>query len=1049
MSIKNSKKGMDMKHSDLLKKVLSDKVILRGAHASSIQSNQNNMFHIELSDLELEILDEVYVILINEETKIRKAFSVRVLEEQILEFELDTSLFSGIEKIFDLQMWTLAIAYKKGERLHLKCLQNKKEKNRNTDIRSLLYRNYFSDQNSEVFINHQAIRVFPFYYSKGHISICTMSKKLTFYTDEIYGATDFFLNANNLTIKVYIPKDCDNIDKIFLLSKSRYWLETEQYKANYKMLSEDENGYRIECTIDLNSDFFYNSNWEIYIQFKKEQIIYKCPILIAAEKAKYFKKKKIDYFSEQNKFSIVSNISKFGLLSLECQMDFYDERAFILRNAQVTEQDSEIALKELLEEKSIIVRGSINAKIQGAEKKQITIQLQNETLHGCSDIHIAFLKNKDSEVMLSDKIVLSEKMNEISFEVPNFLQWLETFRREVSKICLIVKKDAYYYVLRFQDRVLDQVYRTKRKKKKEDCYYNKLDNYLQEIDSFHFEDIPISVIPFMANQGHMSIMTVEESNKYVCQIINEIKSIQVKNGILKVKAFCYHTLGELKGFRLAYRYKRREDKETYFIPATRIKKKRKYTIMEGSLNISEIDFHSIYWDVFGVFELEGKEYEFEFRTINLLYRLSFLRLINHNFYVNEEDFILFPYLTMKRSVALQFREKIVHDDMTFRLKERIALIAYFFAQFYLKRKKIILTYEKYSFLAQDNGFYFFKYCMDNNMEEAIDRKIYYVIDKASPDWSRVEPYEKNVLDFMSLKYMIYLLATSLMVSSDTKTHAYAWRCKGSLIYKILNNKKFVFLQHGVISFKKVDKVYAKTARDAYNLFIVSTDAEHDIIRDHFKYNEDEIATTGLARWDVLEDKSEGSKEILLMPTWRNWLDDIEEEIFIESDYYKNYTKLLSSERLLDILEKYDVTLNFYLHPKFMDYVQSFSSTSDRIRIIIMGEEPLNQLLMKSKMLITDYSSVAWDMYYQGKSVLFYQFDIDTYQEIHGSYIDFETELFGKRTEDLEELFTLIEESCENNFMLEEQYMLQRKKRFKYLDHNNSKRIFDAIIDRGL
>ena len=54
-----------------------------------------------------------------------------------------------------------------------------------------------------------------------------------------------------------------------------------------------------------------------------------------------------------------------------------------------------------------------------------------------------------------------------------------------------------------------------------------------------------------------------------------------------------------------------------------------------------------------------------------------------------------------------------------------------------------------------------------------------------------------------------------------------------------------------------------------------------------------------------------------------------------------------------------------------------------IRLIPFGTMPLNQLLMSCHMLITDYSSVCWDMLYQNKPTLFYQFDLDQYNEAHG------------------------------------------------------------------
>ena len=62
-----------------------------------------------------------------------------------------------------------------------------------------------------------------------------------------------------------------------------------------------------------------------------------------------------------------------------------------------------------------------------------------------------------------------------------------------------------------------------------------------------------------------------------------------------------------------------------------------------------------------------------------------------------------------------------------------------------------------------------------------------------------------------------------------------------------------------------------------------------------------------------------------MPTWRTWLEEVSEETFKESDYYKHYMSLLNHPKLLDILKKYKITLNFYIHPKFREYIGTFKT----------------------------------------------------------------------------------------------------------------------------
>ena len=143
-------------------------------------------------------------------------------------------------------------------------------------------------------------------------------------------------------------------------------------------------------------------------------------------------------------------------------------------------------------------------------------------------------------------------------------------------------------------------------------------------------------------------------------------------------------------------------------------------------------------------------------------------------------------------------------------------------------------------------------------------------------------------------------------------------------------------------------------------------------------------------------------------------------------YYKNYMKLLQSQKLARILKENDVKLIFYIHPKFKDYLSEFNVSGDNIELIPFGTEPLNEIMKKCSMLITDYSSVCWDVCYLDKPVLFYQFDYDMYMQAHGSYLDMEHELFGERYTEYEKLIDGIEEYIHNGFKEKEEYTLGTK-----------------------
>ena len=226
--------------------------------------------------------------------------------------------------------------------------------------------------------------------------------------------------------------------------------------------------------------------------------------------------------------------------------------------------------------------------------------------------------------------------------------------------------------------------------------------------------------------------------------------------------------------------------------------------------------------------------------------------------------------------------------------------------------------------------------------------------------------------------------------------------------------------------------------------------EQEIAINELGYNEKTAPITGFARWDVLEDKqADKEKFILLMPTWRSWLEEVSDNQFLVSDYYKKYSSLLQSPRLNQILKDTNTRLIFYIHPKFAGYIDNFkAAVSNRVTYIPFGKIPLNELMMRCSMLITDYSSVCWDVYYMDKPVLFYQFDYDMYNQAHGSYINMENDLFGNRSTTEDALLNDVEYFANNGFVENEKDRLAAPKYFEYRDNNNSKRIYDFLKNNG-
>ena len=408
--------------------------------------------------------------------------------------------------------------------------------------------------------------------------------------------------------------------------------------------------------------------------------------------------------------------------------------------------------------------------------------------------------------------------------------------------------------------------------------------------------------------------------------------------------------------------------------------------------------------------------------------------------------ILFPY---RERLAFQYREKTCMDGLAGRLKEFAALGVYTLLHPYWVRKRTWLVYEKYCGVAQENGYYFFKYCMEQLPREE-NRHIYYLLDRKSPDWEKMKIYGRQVVPFLSFRYMLYVLAANLYISPDSRKHLYVWRARPNLITPFIERRRLFFLQHGVTALKRVHNLFGKKGSSRVTYFATTSRFEQDIIVEYFGFSRSEAPILGFCRWDVLEDtSSDEDRIILVMPTWRMWLEENTSEEFVRSLYYRNYLALLTDPRLQEALIENRTRLIFYIHPKLRDHLADFKVDDRYVELIPFGEKPLNEIMMKCHMLVTDYSSVCWDVYYLEKPVLFYQFDRDDYITAHGGgYLDFSTELFGDTFQDGDALVDGIISCMKSGFKEKPQYAAMRPEFFAYRDNENSRRTYEFIISRN-
>jgi hypothetical protein len=338
--------------------------------------------------------------------------------------------------------------------------------------------------------------------------------------------------------------------------------------------------------------------------------------------------------------------------------------------------------------------------------------------------------------------------------------------------------------------------------------------------------------------------------------------------------------------------------------------------------------------------------------------------------------------------------------------------------------------------AQDTGFHFFKYMRENFPE----MNVYYAIEPGSLDVENLKPLG-NVLHIGSKEHVeMSIRATAFFSSHDID---YILPIKAKDIHQYPNVLK-VFLQHGVMG-RKSAQYHKKYYHFPYNIFCVSSSKEKELIIDTFGYTENEVKVTGLSRFDNLHGKSTAEENrILLIPTWRIWINS--QEQLMESEYFNRYLSLLRNPKLHSILEKYDLYLDFYPHYRMQLLIKDLDiAIHPRINMVKLGLETVQNLLIKSKLMVTDFSSVSFDFNYMKKPVIFYHFDFRHFFS-RGLLRPMEETFLGDIVHDEEQLIERMEAYILNGFKEKAWVSIERHQVLDHIDKNNCKRIYKEAMD---
>lgn len=297
-------------------------------------------------------------------------------------------------------------------------------------------------------------------------------------------------------------------------------------------------------------------------------------------------------------------------------------------------------------------------------------------------------------------------------------------------------------------------------------------------------------------------------------------------------------------------------------------------------------------------------------------------------------------------------------------------------------------------------------------------------------------------EYTGKSYPIYSIRGFYYLLSSSRVIVNGWSNLFSYIH-FSNDVCIVQLWHGlpIRCVGKDDKWISKNelhrmlkCAKQWSIFTTTGISSIDYISKAFSLNDNVVKATGFARFDAFINEKKSSmmdmkhhlglsdfdEVILYAPTWRPYNDKY------ELDYEKFNNILIEINQVLIVKE----------HPNS----NKISKNNYSNIIFDLYDVDIQDLLMLSDVLITDYSSITVDFSFLGKRTIFFCYDYDKYLSEVGLYINLKSEFPADFTQKLDDLLDKLK--CRNIEL--ENLSNSNYKYHDLLDENNSSRIFLEI-----
>ena len=311
-----------------------------------------------------------------------------------------------------------------------------------------------------------------------------------------------------------------------------------------------------------------------------------------------------------------------------------------------------------------------------------------------------------------------------------------------------------------------------------------------------------------------------------------------------------------------------------------------------------------------------------------------------------------------------------------------------------KNNYIWLFGENLGKTANNNSFYFWKHIV-NKKKDNINKYIILEKNKNNKEiYEKLNEREKkSVVWKNSLKHFILFFKADMyfVTLSYRDIRPEKFRNKE---YNFKIEKPLVYLQHGTMGIKKIGYSGNTYNNNMFRFIYYNKNIKEDLIEQNdfrkyqLYYGKYLPRYKELVRKNNLELKSKTeNNQILWFLTWREYKENsLASKIFIKKINY-----ILKNKQLNGYLKKNNIKLRFCIHQLYKTNAEEFMEdvNTENIELVYASDIDLMDEIVKSKMLITDYSSLGFDFTFLKKPVVLFQPDRDDYLAKRETYCTIE------------------------------------------------------------